>query len=149
MYADFVPFFAVREGDGAVIATPAGEGRAGFVSRDDLADVATVVLLRDDAELDGQALEVTGPEALTLAEVAVRAGAALGRPLSFEDETVEQAYASRRAAYEAEDWQLDAWVSTYTAIRDGSCSEVTDDVERVSGHPARTLEEALQESPRR
>ena len=57
--------------------------------------------------------------------------------------SVEAAYASRRAAYAAEDWQLDAWVSTYTAIRDGSCAEVTGDVELVSGHPARTLEQAL------
>ena len=47
MYADFVPFFATIEDDGAVIAAPAGEGRTGFVSRDDLADVAAAVLLRD------------------------------------------------------------------------------------------------------
>ncbi|HRI98968.1 MAG TPA: SDR family NAD(P)-dependent oxidoreductase, partial [Nocardioides sp.] len=79
-----------------------------------------------------------GPEAQPLPEVAQRTGR------TFEDETVEEAYASRRAAYpDAEDWQLDAWVSTYTAIRDGSCAEVTGDVERVSGHPARTLEQAL------
>jgi hypothetical protein len=82
---------------------------------------------------------LSGPEALTLAEVAARSGKV------FEDETLEEAYASRRAAYpEAEQWQLDAWVSTYTAIADGSCAEVTEDVERVSGHPARTLEESLQ-----
>ena len=56
MYADFVPFFAVREGDRAVIAAPAGDGRAGFVSRDDLADVAAAVLLAttdDDARRPG------------------------------------------------------------------------------------------------
>ena len=66
MYADFVPFFAVREGDRAVIAAPAGDGRTGFVSRDDLADVAAAVLLDDSPALDGQALDVTGPEALTM-----------------------------------------------------------------------------------
>src|SRR3954464_8108597 len=68
MYADFVPFFATPENGRAVIAAPAGEGRTGFVSRDDLADVAAAVLLRADGELDGQALDVTGPEALTMAE---------------------------------------------------------------------------------
>jgi NAD(P)H dehydrogenase (quinone) len=68
MYADFVPFFATLEDGRAVIAAPAGEGRTGFVSRDDLADVAAAVLLRDDDELAGRALDVTGPEALTLAE---------------------------------------------------------------------------------
>jgi NAD(P)H dehydrogenase (quinone) len=67
----------------------------------------------------------------------------LGRELRFEDETVDEAYASRRAAYDAEQWQLDAWVSTYTAIADGSVAEVTEDVRRVTGHAARTLEQSL------
>ena len=98
-------------------------------------------MLRAPAEHAGATYVLTGPEALTLTEVAARAGAVLGRELRFEDETVEAAYASRKAAYGAEDWQLDAWVSTYTAIKDGSCAEVTDDVERVTGHPARTLEQ--------
>ena len=53
-----------------MIAAPAGEGRTSFVSRDDLADVAAAVLLREDTGLDGQALEVTGPAALTMAEAA-------------------------------------------------------------------------------
>src|SRR3954452_1703876 len=75
MYADFVPFFAAREGNGAVIAAPAGEGRASFVSRDDLADVGAAVLLDDAGQFDGQALDVTGPEPLSMAEVtAVLAG---------------------------------------------------------------------------
>ena len=53
--------------------------------------------------------------------------------------------ASRRAAYpDAPDWQLEAWVSTYTAIADGSCATVTDAVERVTGRPARTLEQTLE-----
>jgi NAD(P)H dehydrogenase (quinone) len=67
----------------------------------------------------------------------------LGRTLRFEDESVEQAYAWRREAYGAEDWQLDAWVSTYTAIAGGTVAEVTDDVRRVTGRAPRTLEQAL------
>ena len=134
-YADLLPHFADAEG---VIRGPAGEGRVAAVARADVADVAAAVL-RSPAEHAGATYVLSGPEALTLAEVASRSGKV------FEDETVEEAYASRRAAYpEAEQWQLDAWVSTYTAIADGSCAEVTGDVERVSGHPARTLEESLQ-----
>ena len=101
-------------------------------------------VLRDPAAHADATYQLTGPEALTLAEIAARAGAVLGRDLRFENETLEEAYASRKAAYGAEDWQLDAWVSTYTAIADGSCADVTDDVARVTGHPARTLEQALQ-----
>ena len=135
-YSDLLPLFADEAG---VIRGPAGDGRVAAVARADVADVAATVL-RSPSSHAGQTYVLTGPEALTLAEVAERTGR------TFEDETVEEAYASRRAAYpEAEQWQLDAWVSTYTAIKDGSCAEVTDDVERVSGHPARTLEQALQE----
>jgi NAD(P)H dehydrogenase (quinone) len=92
----------------------------------------------------GATYTLTGPEALTLDEVAERAGAATGRVLRYERETLEEAYASRRAAYpDAEQYQLDAWVSTYVAIADGSCAAVTDDVRRLAGHPARTLEQVL------
>ncbi|GCD89662.1 NAD(P)H-binding protein [Nocardioides sp. LS1] len=138
-YADVLPLFADRTG---AIRGPAGEGRVAAVARADVAD-AVVAVLRDPATHAGATYTLTGPETLTLAEVATRAGAVLGRDLRFEDETVEEAYASRRAEYDAEDWQLDAWVSTYTAIRDGSVAEVTDDVRRLTGHAARSLEDAL------
>ena len=117
-YADVLPLFADESG---VLRGPAGEGRVAAVARADVADVAAAVL-RDPGAHAGATYTLTGPEALTLSEVAARAGAVLGRDLRFEDETVEEAYASRRAAYpDAEYWQLDAWVSTYTAIADGSC----------------------------
>ena len=138
-YLDVLPLFADREG---VIRGPADGGRVAAVARADVA-AAAVAVLRDPAAHAGATYTLTGPEALTLDEVATRAGAVLGRDLRFEDETVEEAYASRRAAYGAEQWQLDAWVSTYTAIADGSVARVTDDVRRVTGRPPRTLEDAL------
>lgn len=139
-YADVLPWFADAAG---VIRGPAGAGRVAAVARADVADVAAAVLRHPEAHA-GATYHLTGPEALDLHEVADRAGAVLGRSLRYQEETVEEAYASRRAGWpDAADWQLDAWVSTYTAIRDGECAEVTDDVERVTGHPARTLEQAL------
>lgn len=138
-YADLLPYFADRSG---VIRGPAGDGRVAAVARADVGDVAATVLRDPGAHADATYV-LTGPEALTMTEVAARAGAAIGRDLRFENETVEEAYASRAAAYDAEQWQLDAWVSTYTAIADGSCAEVTRDVHRVTGHEARTIEQAL------
>lgn len=140
-YADLLPFFA---DDAGVIRGPAGQGRVAAVARADVADAA-VAVLRSPGDHAGTAYELTGPEALTLDEVAARAGAVLGRALRFQDETVEEAYASRRAAYPGTpDWQLDAWVSTYTAIAEGSQAHVSGDVEALTGHPARTLEQALE-----
>ncbi len=138
-YADVLPTFADASG---AIRGPAGDGRVAAVGRADVAHAAALVL-RTPREHSRMTYTLTGPEALTLAEVAARAGAALGRHLFFVDETEESAYAWRRAEYGAEQWQLDAWVSTYTAIRDGSVATVTRDVERVTRHPARTLEEVL------
>lgn len=139
-YLDVLPLFADAAG---VVRGPAGTGRVAAVARADVAAVAAAVL-RAPGEHAGATYDLSGPEALTMAEVAERAGRVLGRDLRFEDETLEEAYASRRAGWpDAEDWQLDAWVSTYTAIADGSCDLVTDHVERVTGRPARTLEEAL------
>ena len=139
-YLDLLPLFADESG---AIRGPAGAGRVAGVARADVADVV-VAVLRDPAAHAGATYTLTGPEALTLAEIAERAGVATGRRLSFVDETLDEAYASRRAGYpDAEDWQLDAWVSTYTAIADGSCAAISDDVQRVTGHPPRTLEQAL------
>ena len=138
-YLDVLPLFADSEG---VIRGPAGDGRVAAVARADVADVAAAVLRAPAAHL-GATYRLSGPEAISFAEVAARTSAVLGRPMRFQDESVEEAYAWRRAAYGAEDWQLDAWVSTYTAVRGGHMSEVTDDVRRVTGHAPRTLEDVL------
>jgi NAD(P)H dehydrogenase (quinone) len=141
-YSDLLPYFAGEDG---AIRGPAGDGRVAAVARADVADAALAVLA-DPAGHAGAVYELTGPEALTLAEVAARGGAALGRELRYEPETLDEAYASRRR-WSDEQWQLDAWVSTYVAIADGEVDAVTGDVERVTGHPARTIEEALAEFP--
>lgn len=137
-YSDFIPNFAGPDG---VIRGPAGDGRVSAVARADVADVAAAAL-RQPAHHVNATYELTGPEAISLAEAAARAGKVLGRALSYHAETLDEAYESRRQ-YSDEQWQLDAWVSTYTAIRDGEASKLTGDVQQVAGHPPRTIEEAL------
>jgi uncharacterized protein YbjT (DUF2867 family) len=138
-YLDVLPYFADADG---VIRGPAGAGLVAAVARADVADVAAVVL-RSPAQHAGATYELTGPEALTFADIAARMSESLWRPVRFLDESVEDAYAWRRAAYGAENWQLDAWVSTYTAVRDGEMAAVTDDVRRLTGHAPRSLEDVL------
>lgn len=146
MYADFVPFFATLEEGRAVIAAPGGEGRTGFVSRDDLADVGAAVLLRDDEALDGQALEVTGPAALTLAEAAAVIEEFAGIPAEYRPQTVEEAWATRRPSGHP-DWEIEGWVTSYLAMAAGELDRVTDVVPRLTGHPARSVAEHLRAHP--
>jgi NAD(P)H dehydrogenase (quinone) len=146
MYADFVPFFATLQDGRAVIAAPGGEGRVSFVSRDDLADVGAAALLDGSGALDGRALEVTGPEALSLAEAAVILAEVTGRPAEYRPETVEEAWASRRPSGHP-DWEIEGWVTSYLAIAAGELSTVTDVVPRLTGHPALTVAEHLRRHP--
>jgi uncharacterized protein YbjT (DUF2867 family) len=146
MYADFVPFFATPEDGAAVIAAPAGDGRTSFVSRDDLADVAVVVLLDDSGRFDGQALDVTGPEALTLAEAASVLAEVTGRPAVYREQTVEEAWATRRPSGHP-DWEIEGWVTSYLAIAAGELSAVSDVVPALTGRPARTVAGHLRAHP--
>ena len=146
MYADFVPFFATVEEGRAVIAAPAGDGRTSFVSRDDLADVAVAVLLWEDTDLDGKALEVTGPEALTMNEAAAVLTDVTGRPVTYRDQSVDEAWATRRPSGHP-DWEIEGWVTSYLAIAAGELSTVTDVVPSLTGHPALTVAEHLRRHP--
>jgi NAD(P)H dehydrogenase (quinone) len=138
LYADLVPFLA---GDDGVIRGPAGDGRLAGVAVADVAAVATTVL-RDPAAHRDATYVLTGPEAFTLAEAAATVSRVTGREVRYQHETLEEAYASR-ASYGAPDWQVEAWVSTYTAIAAGEMATVTDHIERVTGRPARSLEQVL------
>ncbi|MEU6375651.1 SDR family oxidoreductase [Streptomyces sp. NPDC046909] len=138
LYAEFVPDLAGADG---VIRGPAGQGRAAFVSQDDIADAAAAVLARP-GEHAGATYDLTGPESLSLAEAAAVLTEVRGRTVTYHPETVEEAYASR-ASYGAPPWQLDAWVSTYTAIAAGELDGVSDAVARLTGHPATPLADVI------
>lgn len=138
LYADFFPLMADEQG---VIRGPAGDGRVAAVATDDIAAVAAAVL-RDPAAHSAATYNLTGPAALTLHEVAEIITESTGKPVRYVPETVEEAYASR-AVYGAPPWQVDAWVSTYTAIASGELAAVSDAVPRLLGRPALTLAATL------
>lgn len=138
LYLDFLPDLAGPDG---VIRGPAGEGVVGAIARADVARVA-VAVLTDPAGHSGRTYDLTGREALTLAEVARILTDLTGTPTIYHHETLEEAYASR-ASFGAPDWQVDAWVSTYTAIAAGELAAVNDNVETLTGTAPLTLEEYL------
>ncbi|UNX54632.1 NAD(P)H-binding protein [Georgenia sp. TF02-10] len=128
-------------GDDGVIRGPADDGRCAFVARDDVARAAAAVL-RDPDPHARRTYDLTGPEGLSLTDVARTISDVRRTPVTFHDETVEEAYASR-ASYGAPDWQVDAWVSTYTAIASDVMARPSDAVERLTGTPPMSLEQFL------
>jgi len=138
-YLDFVEDLVGEDG---VIRGPGGDGAMAAVARADVARVATAVL-RDPSAHRDVTYDLTGPEAITLAEAAATVAEVRGRDVRYHAETVEEAYASRQR-WNPEPYLADAWVSTYTAIADGSLAAVSDDVERVTGLAPLTLRQVLE-----
>lgn len=138
LYADSLPGLVGEDG---VIRGPAGAGRVSVVAQDDIADAAAAIL-RDPTPHQGATYSLTGPEALSLDDIAQQLTLTSGSPVTYQPESLEQAYASR-ACYGAPEWELDAWVSTYTAIAAGELEPVTGDIPQLTGHPATSFAEVL------
>ena len=101
----------------------------------------STALVRDDGVIRGPA--PPGRVAIvTRADIARIRCEAGDRSVDFHDETVPEAYASRRR-WGAPSWQNDAWVSTCTAIASGELSTVSTDVHRVTGRQPMSLQEFL------
>ncbi len=141
LYADVLPYFADSEG---IIRGPAGDGRFAPVTRSDVADVA-VALLADDSR-DGEVFNISGPERVSMRHVANRLTALTGKLFEYQQESEEDAYASR-AHFGAPDWQVAAWVSTYLAVAEGELDVLTDSVEQLTGHAPQSFEQFVTEHP--
>jgi uncharacterized protein YbjT (DUF2867 family) len=123
-----------------------------LVHEDDIAAVAVEALLRDGHH--GTAYTITGPAAVTVREQVRAIGAALGEEVRYEEVTREEARALMRAqggfAAESADLMLGFVEYGGDAPETGSgyadqdwsaLSRPWPDVEKVTGHPARTFAE--------
>ena len=141
MYLDYIPALAGTDG---VIRGPAGDGRIGAVARDDIADVAVAVLLGEGH--DGRTYNVTGPETITLQQAAEELSRVTGRDVTYREETLDEAYASR-ASYGAPDFEVEGWVTSYAAIANGELDVLSDTVASLAGHAPMTLADFLSRHP--
>jgi uncharacterized protein YbjT (DUF2867 family) len=156
LYADNVPQ-SVSADD--VIRAPAGKGRAAWVTRDDIADVAVAVLTGTGHS--GRIYNVTGPEALTMAETAEVLSAAVKRKIVYQAQTPQEARTTRSTSrlekYETErriltgrgldDYEVEVFVTHFLQIATGELAEVSDAVPDLTGHPAQSLAQYFKQYP--
>ncbi|MBB4930458.1 uncharacterized protein YbjT (DUF2867 family) [Lipingzhangella halophila] len=124
----------VRAREPVGIAYP--DARVTPIHIDDIADVAVDLLTRDTHR--GRMQVVTGPESLRVRDVVTSLGDVLGAPITIEELTREQALA-QRAPWMPEP-VLEALLDSAAAAT-GTPAPVTNAVERITGHPARTFRE--------
>jgi uncharacterized protein YbjT (DUF2867 family) len=132
--------------DRGVLVLPFGTGRTSPIAA---ADVARVVaaLLRDPADRIGNVYELTGPEVLDIDGLAEQYARGLGRAVAGEDVPYD-------------DWQREVLapiglpehvqqhIATMARLhREDRYNRATDDVERITGRPAQTVEQYVASNP--
>jgi uncharacterized protein YbjT (DUF2867 family) len=142
LYLDYVPFIAGPDG---VIRGPAGSGHFAPVARRDVAEAAVAVLTSSGAH-DGQSHDLTGPELISMLDAADALSRVSGREVTYIDETIEEAWESRRR-FGAPDWEVEGWITSYLAIARGELEALSDGVQHLTGHPPQSLGEFLAENP--
>jgi len=132
-----IGMFAAQVRAGDVVRGPYGDFAESLIHEADLAAVIARALL--NADLDGQRIRVTGPQSLTHEQMVGVIGEVIGRPLRFA-EVPPQAAARGLVAHGLPEPFVTALMARYERGV-GQPAEVTDDVERVLGRPARTFAE--------
>lgn len=126
-----------------VVRSSTSDGRRAFIHSDDIAAVAVATLTNHT--YDGESLPITGPEALSFAEVTEKIGATIGKPVAFHpisDEEARERYSRVSDTTE----ETEAHVALWRAIRDGRLATVNNNVKCILGRSPITLDQWLVEN---
>ena len=115
-----------------------GDGKVGVVDVRDVADVATVILTSDGHE--GQSYVLTGPETLSMGDIAVKLSATLGKEIRYVDLPPTEAKAGM-TAMGMTDVVADAWVQLSQMISMGKADMATPTVKEVTGTEPRSFDQ--------
>jgi uncharacterized protein YbjT (DUF2867 family) len=122
----------------------AGGAMVPWVDTRDIAAVAGTVLTTKGHE--ARIYEITGPEALSYADVADRLSAAMGRRIAYVNVPDGVAYQAM-TDMGMTPWLTEGMITLYHLCRaNGTTAVPLDTVERITGHAPRTLEAYIQEN---
>lgn len=125
-----------------VFHAPLAEARVSVVDTRDIGAVAAVALTEPGHA--GRAYELTGPDAPTYGEIAALFTRLLARPIRYENVSADDAHRRLRAAGSAE-WHATVLGEIYAFYRNGEGARVSDAVRRVTGRPARSMEDFIRD----
>jgi uncharacterized protein YbjT (DUF2867 family) len=120
------------------IYQPFKGGKLGMIDARDVGEVAAKVLT--EGGHDGKVYTLTGPAAISFHDVARALSEVLGKEVRYVDVSLEAAKDAmlRRGVPE---WRADALNEYAKAHSEGYSDFTTDDVERLTGHPATPYEQ--------
>ncbi|MFL4909043.1 NAD(P)H-binding protein [Streptomyces sp. MMS24-I2-30] len=122
------------------IELPFGTGRTSPIATDDVARVVATVLC-DPAPHVGHVYELTGPRTLDMTQMAEEFSRALGRPVSYVDVPLDR-WRAQVLAEAGLPPHTEQHIATMARLhRENRYDRASDDVARVTGVPAETVEE--------
>jgi (4-alkanoyl-5-oxo-2,5-dihydrofuran-3-yl)methyl phosphate reductase len=113
-----------------VVRCAAGDGTIPFIHSDDIADVAIAAMT--NPQYEGLSVPITGPEALSFADMTAKVGAVIGRELRFQPVSDDDER-RRQAAWGSPEPLIDARLSIFRAMREGRLATVTNNVASTLG----------------
>jgi uncharacterized protein YbjT (DUF2867 family) len=116
------------------IYLPLGEGKASYIDVRDIAAVVVEMFLKPEAYQD-KTFDLTGPEALSCAQIAAILSETLNTPNSYIDLPAETAAAAMRQAGVPE-WGVKVVSELYGQMKAGHASAVSSAVETITGQKA-------------
>jgi uncharacterized protein YbjT (DUF2867 family) len=119
-----------------VLTAAMKDGRIAMVDARDVAAVAVAALTSPDHE--GRTYVVTGPDALSHADVAAILSKAVGREITYRDTDLD-ALRAQIVASGAPPWLVEVRMEFTTVLREGFAAAVTDAVLRTTGRPPRSF----------
>jgi len=142
-FADNFHMFWARDIQLGTLALPVGDARTAFTDVRDIAESAAAVLTSN--EFDGRTFTVTGPESLSYGEALDIFSSVLGRSIryvnvteyEFVQQTVGRGMPKESALY---------FLSVLNMVKQGGVAAVSDDVRRLTGRPARSLRQYVEDN---
>ena len=109
----------------------------------DIAECAAAVLTSDGHV--GEAYVLTGPQAVSFHDVANALSGALDKPVTYIN-VPNEALVQSMTEMGFPEWTAQGLAELMDGFKDGFAEEATDNVERLTGHPARSVETFAQDS---
>lgn len=119
-----------------------GDGRLGMIDTRDVSDAAVAASLTD--AFDGGTFELTGPAAIDYGTVASAVGRGLGRDVAYVAIPPEAAAEAVRG-FGADEWTAGIIRDYSAAYAKGFGDFTTDAVAKITGHPARSIDDFVRE----
>lgn len=124
------------------IYMPIGHGKINYVDARDIAAVAATILTQPGHE--NKIYEITGPEAISINDVAHALTAATNRLIVYVD-VPESDAKTTMLQHHVPEWMVNALLELYGIYKAGYAEQITDTIERLTGRQPRTINDFAQD----